>query len=282
MEQEKQKLRFSVAISVYKNDSAVFVNRALESITKRQTVKPDEVVLVVDGPIPSEVNEVIEKYVAEYDCFKVIRLPENKGLGNALRLAVENSSFDLIARMDSDDVSLENRFEQQLKIFESDSTIDVVGGDISEFIGEEDSIVGLRNVPILDEEIKEYMKTRCAMNHVSVMYKKQAVLEAGNYIDWFWNEDYYLWIRMWQKGCRFANTGTTLVNVRVGEDMYRRRGGWKYFKSEAKLQKYMRKNKLIGFGTYFMNVTKRLIVQVLLPNKLRGWVFKKFARKKGV
>ena len=130
-----------------------------------------------------------------------------------------------------------------------------------------------------DKEIKEYMKKRCAMNHVAVMYKKSSVLRVGNYQDWPWNEDYYLWVRMLKEGCRFANTGTILVNVRVGEDMYRRRGGWRYFKSEAKLQKYMKKNKIIGFGTYVMNVAKRFIVQVLLPNKIRGWVFKKFARK---
>lgn len=270
---------FSVAMSVYKNDSPIFLDRALESITRKQTVLPDEIVLLVDGPVPEQVNAVIEKYLSEYKRFKIIRLIENKGLGNALKIAVENSSNELIARMDSDDVSLEDRFEQQLEFFKQNQNVDIVGGDITEFIEDESNIVGKRTLPKQDKEIKKYMKTRCAMNHVSVMYKKSALLRVGNYQDWTWNEDYYLWIRMLQSHCIFANTGTILVNVRVGEDMYRRRGGWKYFKSEAKLQRYMRKNKIIGLGTYVMNVIKRFIVQVLLPNKLRGWVFKKFARE---
>ena len=102
---------------------------------------------------------------------------------------------------------------------------------------------------------------------------------AGGYVDWYCDEDYYLWLRMALADMRFANVSDDLVNVRVGKEMYRRRGGMKYFKSEAKLQKWMLQRKIIGFGTYLINVTKRLIVQVLLPNRLRGWVFRKFARK---
>ena len=271
---------FSVAISVYKNDDPVFFDLALQSITKDQTEKPDEIVLIVDGPIPEALMAVVDRYEEEYPGFRAIRLPENKGLGNALRLAVENCSNELIARMDSDDISLPTRFEQQLRCFEENPELDIVGGDITEFIGESDNIVGKRIVPQMDADIKAYMQTRCAMNHVSVMYKKSAVLSVGNYIDWFWNEDYYLWIRMQQKGCTFGNTGTVLVNVRSGADMYQRRGGKKYFQSEKGLQDYMLKHKMIGFGTYGMNVLKRWIVQIALPNSVRGWVFRTFARTK--
>ena len=110
--------------------------------------------------------------------------------------------------------------------------------------------------------------------------KQYTVLLPGGYQDWFWNEDYYLWIRMWLNGAVFANTGSVLVNVRVGEEMYQRRGGSKYFESEKGLQDYMLKNKMINHSTYIKNVTKRLIIQKLMPNKLRGWVFRTFARKK--
>lgn len=269
---------FSVAISVYQKDNAVFFDRALQSITDQQTVKPSEIVLVCDGPLNDDLNAVINKYRMAYPIFKVLRLKINKGLGNALRLAVENASNELIARMDSDDVSVSDRFEQQLKYFAAHQNADIVGGNITEFIGEEDNIVGKRIVPKKDSEIKEYMKTRCAFNHVSVMYKKSAVQNAGGYLDWFWNEDYYLWIRMQLNKAVFANTGTVLVNVRVGEEMYQRRGGKKYFKSEYGLQKLMLNNKMIGYPTFIGNVGKRVIVQMLLPNKLRGWVFRKFAR----
>jgi len=269
---------FSVAMSVYIKDNALFFDRALESITELQSVKPSEIVLVCDGPLNSDLNSVIDKYQNKYPIFNVIRLSENKGLGNALRIAVENSSYDLIARMDSDDVSLPDRFEQQLRYFNDHPEIDIVGGDISEFIGTEKNIVGKRVVPTKDSEIKEYMKKRCAFNHVSVMYKKISVQSVGGYQDWFWNEDYYLWLRMQLNNLQFANTGTILVNVRVGEDMYQRRGGKRYFESEYGLQKLMYKNKIIGLGTYISNVSKRFIVQILLPNRLRGWVFKRFAR----
>lgn len=269
---------FSVAMSVYHKDNADYFDRALQSITEHQTVKPTEIVLVCDGPLNERLDAVINKYRKEYPIFKVIRLKKNKGLGNALKLAIENASYELIARMDSDDVSVPDRFEQQLKYFSTHPKADIVGGDITEFIGEESHIVGKRTVPLKNSEIKEYMKTRCAFNHVSVMYKKSAVQSAGGYLDWFWNEDYYLWIRMQLNNAVFANTGTVLVNVRVGEEMYQRRGGKKYFQSEYGLQKLMLDNKMISFPIFIGNVGKRVIIQRLLPNRIRGWVFRKFAR----
>lgn len=271
---------FSVAMSVYKSDNPDFFDRALSSITDEQTIIPNEIVLVVDGPVSNEINNVINKYEKKYEIFNVIRLEQNGGLGNALKIAVKNATHELIARMDSDDVSVSTRFEEQLKYFEINPGIDIVGGDITEFIGEENNIVGKRSVPVSNDSIREYMKTRCAMNHVSVMYKKKSVESAGGYQDCFWNEDYYLWIRMWLNGAVFANTGSVLVNVRVGEEMYQRRGGSKYFESEKGLQDYMLKNKMINHSTYIKNVAKRLIIQKLMPNKLRGWVFRTFARKK--
>ena len=269
---------FSVAMSVYHKDNADYFDRALQSITEQQTVRPAEIILVCDGPLNEKLDTVVNKYRKKYPIFKVIRLKKNKGLGNALKLAVENASNEFIARMDSDDVSVSDRFEQQLKYFSTHPKVDIVGGDITEFIGEESNIVGKRTVPLKDSEIKDYMKRRCAFNHMSVMYKKSAVQAAGGYLDWFWNEDYYLWIRMQLNNAFFANTGTVLVNVRVGEEMYKRRGGLRYFKSEAKLQKYMLHHKMIGIGRYIINIGERLILQVLMPNKIRGWVFKKFAR----
>ena len=269
---------FSVAMSVYKNDNAEFFDRALESITIKQIEKPSEIVLIVDGPVPESIDKIIDKYDALTGIIKVVRLNENKGLGNALRIAVEEASFELIARMDSDDISLPDRFQTELQAFMNDDSLDVVGGDISEFIGEETNVVAKRCVPMNDYEIKKYMKKRCPLNHVSVMYKKSSVLKCGNYKDLFWNEDYYLWIRMAINGAKMANTGKIAVNVRTGEDMYKRRGGFKYFKSELFLQKLLLRNRIISFPLYVMNVLKRFIVQVLLPPRLRGFVFRTVAR----
>jgi hypothetical protein len=196
-----------------------------------------------------------------------------------MRVAMDVVDCELIARMDSDDVSAPTRFEEQLNFFAAHPEVDVMGGDISEFVGEEENIVAYRRVPATDAEIKNYMRKRCPLNHVTVMFKKSAVLEAGGYIEQFWNEDYYLWIRMAEHGAIMANTCTVLVNVRTGQDMYSRRGGKKYFKSEMFLQNYMLQRKMISMPTYVDNIAKRWVVQRLLPTQLRGLVFRTFARK---
>lgn len=206
--------------------------------------------------------------------FNPIYLPENKGLGNALRVALENASHELVARMDSDDVSYPLRFQKQLAIFSSDKSVDIVGGDITEFVDEENDMIGKRTVYSTDEEIKEDMKKRCAMNHVSVMYKKCAVQKSGGYIDWPWNEDYYLWIRMIQHGCRFANVPESIVNVRTGDAMSSRRGGKAYFKSEKDIQKYMYDNRMISFPRYLYNVAIRFGGEMLASNKMRSLLYK--------
>ena len=171
---------FSVVISVYKNDKAENFDLALRSITIEQSVKPQEVVLVVDGPVSEEINQVIRKYETLQTNFNVIRLETNQGLGNALKIATQKCTNELVAHMDSDDISVPTRFEQQIALFASHPQLDIVGGDITEFIDDEDNVVSKRTVPRVDEDIKEYMKHRCAMNHVTVMYKKSAVLNAGN------------------------------------------------------------------------------------------------------
>lgn len=273
-------VNFSVVTSVYRNDKPEFVREALDSMLVNQAVKPSEIVLVQDGPVPSTLELLLFEYEKKYsDVIHMIRLEKNGGLGNALRLGVENALYDIVARMDSDDICLPDRFEKQLRYLEQHSECDIVGGQMTEFIGDASNIVGKRVVPEDNEAIYKFMKSRCALNHVTVMFRKKTVLRVGNYQDWFWNEDYYLWVRMMMSGCVFANLPDVLVNVRSGEDQYARRGGMKYFKSELGIQKLMLDNHLINRGGYFINVVKRLIVQLLLPNWLRGWVFRTFARK---
>ena len=269
--------QFSVILSVYGRDNPAWFALAVESI-RNQTRMPAEIILVVDGPVPEELDQVISGYES-LELFHVIRLEKNVGLGEARRIGLANCKTPLAAVMDADDLSVETRFARQMEAFEQDPRLSVVGGYIDEFITDPKAPVGRRVVPQSHEEICQYMKTRCPMNHVTVMFKTAEVNRAGGYMDWFWDEDYYLWVRMYLSGARFANLPEVLVNVRVGEDMYRRRGGWKYFSSEARLQKYMWKHRIIGLPTYILNVLKRLILQVLMPNWLRGWVFRRFARE---
>ena len=273
--------KFSVCMSVYKNDRPEYVDIAIQSIFIKQTVKPNEIVLVVDGPISMELESLIDNYSTKYsEIFTIIKLEKNQGLGNALRVAVEKVKYDWVARMDSDDIAAPDRFEKQKSFLQANLDVDIVGGQITEFIDVESNIVGLRNVPLLSADINVYIKARCPFNHMTVMFRKDKILAVGNYIDWHYNEDYFLWIRMFLAGCQFANLPETLVNVRVGKEMYQRRGGWKYFLSEAKLQKYMFDNDIIGIIRFAYNVLGRFVIQILMPNKLRGFVFQKLFRVK--
>ena len=273
-----ENIKFSISISVYKNDNPEYFIQALNSIIS-QTIKPSEIVLVVDGPVTKSIDKVIEQFEKTFENFKTVRLKENKGHATARQIGIENTQYDIVALMDSDDISVPNRFEKQLSIFKNDKKLSVLGGQIHEFIDSTYNVVGLRNVPLDDAAIKSYLKSRCPMNQVTVMFRKSAILAVGGYIDWHYEEDYYLWIRMVQASYKFQNLPLNLVNVRVGKEMYNRRGGYKYFKSEAKLQTYMWKHKIISFPRYIFNVVVRLIVQVLLPNNVRGYIFQKLFRK---
>lgn len=273
--------KFSVSMCVYGKDNPEYFDAAIASIVN-QTVKPAEIVLVVDGPIPREIDAVIEKYRANLTdiVFRPIYLEQNVGHGEARRICFDNCKFELIALMDADDLSVRDRFEKQLNYFDDNKDVSVVGGYIHEFINAPINCVGKRIVPPDDVDIKEYMKKRCPMNQVTVMFRKNDIASVGGYIDWYCEEDYYLWIRLALAGFKFGNINANLVDVRVGEEMYSRRGGIKYFMSEAKLQSFMLKNKIVSPVRYIINILERLIIQVFIPNKLRGFIFQKLARQK--
>ena len=272
--------RFSVCMATYKNDDPENLRTAINSIYTNQTVKPSEVILVVDGQIPDTLRTVISEMQDQIDVLNVIYLEQNMGHAVARQTGVEAAATPLIALMDADDISISERFEMQLRAFQQHPDVTVVGGLIHEFVGEPTNVVGTRVCPQLDIDIKKYLKSRCPMNQVTVMFKKENVMSVGGYQDWYCEEDYYLWIRLTLAGFKFFNLQENLVNVRVGDKAYQRRGGYRYFKSEAKLQKYMFSKNIISCWRYMYNVLIRLIVQVLMPNAIRGWVFQKFARSK--
>lgn len=267
--------KYSVLMSLYKKEHSEYFKLALDSMIN-QTAKPDEIVLVEDGPLTDELYAVVDEYKPY---LHIVINKQNLGLGLALNRGLLACRNEFVARMDTDDIAVIDRCEKQLQYFELHSDTTILGGQIEEFVANPDIVVGKRIVPEIDQEIKKYMKKRCPFNHMTVMFKKSDVIKAGNYQDWFWNEDYYLWIRLALEGCVFANLPNTLVHTRVGDGMYQRRGGDKYYKSEIALQKLMLKSKMIGYGTYLSNCGKRLVLEKIMTNKMRGWVFQKFARK---
>ena len=162
--------KFSVLMSVYKNDKPEFLYCAIKSVTLLQTLQPSEVILVIDGPISVELNNCIKMLMEEIPYIRPIRLLENKGLGNALYEGLLACSFEIVMRMDSDDISVPNRFEKQIRYMEMHPDVSVLGGQISEFIDTEDNVVGYRVVPQTPEEIAHVIKWRCPFNHMSVAF----------------------------------------------------------------------------------------------------------------
>lgn len=270
---------FSVLMSVYHHDTPVHFRQAVESVTVRQTLPPSEVVLVVDGPLGPELETTVLDLARKIPVIKVVRLEKNSGLGNALRIGLEHVSHDLIVRMDADDISLPYRFEHQIAYMQAHPECDILGGQIAEFVDTESNIVGKRIVPCDNQAIHARLKGRCPFNHVSVAASKTSILKAGSYMDWHFNEDYYLWIRMAENGCTFANLPEILVNVRIGKETYERRGGWRYFISEKKLQDYMLRRKITAWPRYLFNISARFAIQVALPHKIRGVFFRKLFRE---
>ncbi len=269
---------FSVLMSVYNNDKAEFFNEALLSVY-RQTYMPDEVMLVVDGPVSSKIKSVIEHFSSKHNSLNVIWLPKNKGHGNAKRVGLQNCKNELIAIMDSDDICVLERFEKQINYFHKHPDVSIVGGTIAEFKNSIENLIGRRALGANHDEISKNLKLRCPMNHMTVMFKKSEVDRAGGYQDWYHNEDYYLWIRMFINGSKFANLKETIVYVRVDENFYLRRGGLKYFFSESRLQLFMYKNGVINPIQLFFNILIRFIIQLIMPNKVRGIIFRKLFRR---
>ena len=269
---------FSVIMSVYKNDNPEQLRTALHSIIN-QTLPPNEIVVVVDGAIPASLDNVLKDISQEYTHLHVHYEPVNKGLGAALNIAVSKAKYDYLARMDSDDISLPNRFELQMNEFRIDNTLSLVGGMITEFVDTPNNIVSKRILPCSDKDIKQFMKSRCSLNHMTVIMKKEDLLKAGNYQPDFRQEDYFLWARMILAGCTFKNVPQVVVNVRSGYEQFARRGGLTYYKDVLGLNTWFYKHGLISLPRLLLNLAVRGIVQLLLPNALRTFVYTKFIRK---
>ena len=211
-------------MSVYKNEKVEFFKQAMDSVLS-QTLPPEEIVLIRDGEVYEELQKAIDEYIEKYpELFTYVPLEENKGLGNALRIGVEKARNELIARMDTDDICVSDRFEKQIRFMEENLQVDIVGANIAEFTETPEKIVDYRTVPSSHEQIISLMKARNPLNHVTVVFRKQSVLNVGNYQSFYLFEDWYLWLRMYLQNCKFANLQDSLVNVRIAE-MAGHRGG---------------------------------------------------------
>lgn len=269
---------YSVLMSVYIREEAQFLRSAMESIWN-QTIPTDDFVLVCDGPLTKELDGVIAEMQLQHEnTLHVIRLKTNRGLGNALNVGIKYCQHEIIARMDSDDISRPERCQKQLSLFKTKTDIGICSGIVEEFTESTDVIDARRVPPETQEEIMSFAKKRNPFNHPCVMYKKSLVELAGGYKDFFLLEDYYLWVRILQKGVHGYNIQEPLLWMRAGSNMYKRRAGWKYAKSQKALFKYMRDSGFISGFQYYKSITTRLISS-MMPNSIRTAMFKIFMRR---
>lgn len=271
------RIKFSVLLSLYYKENPLFLQESLDSIF-RQTLPPDEVVLMEDGPLTQELYQVVNTFSSSHPEMKVIALKENGGLGKALNEGLKHCSHELVARMDTDDICKPERFAKQVAFLEKHPDIDVVGAWIDEFQKDVFHIVSTRKLPETSEEILLFGKKRNPMNHPVVMFRKKAVEAAGGYKSFYLFEDYYLWVRMLLSGARFYNIQESLLLFRCSPEMFKRRGGLRYACVETRFQWRLYRLGYLTLARTCLNICIRFSARIL-SNELRGWVYKKMLRK---
>lgn len=269
---------YSVLMSVYYKERSEWLKESIQSMLN-QTIKPAEIVIVKDGKLSPELNAVIEEFENNYPkLFHIVPLETNVGLGPALAAGLKNCHYDYIARMDSDDISAPTRCEKQLKHFEQDDSLDIVGCFEVEFEHSMDVPVSIHKVPETDAEIKKFMKRRCALLHPTVIYKKESVLKAGNYHNVRLYEDYDLFMRMvLEQDCCSYNVQEGLYYMRINDAFYERRGGIKYLKTVVSFKYRQYLKKYMSLKDFIVSAGGQAVV-CLLPNRMRKMFYIKFLR----
>lgn len=271
---------YSALMSVYGRDRAEWFRAAVQSMLD-QTIPPKEFVLVCDGPLEPELEDVLAVFLREYpDVIQTVRLPENGGLGHALQQGLLRCRCEFVARMDADDIAVKDRVERQLAALATQPEASVIGGQIAEFTEKPEQVTGYRVVPVRGKEIRTTAAFRNPMNHVTVVFRRQDVLDVGGYRDFPGFEDYDLWARMLCEGKHLLNLQDVLCYVRINRDTYRRRGGLSYFQSAVAMQKELRRCGLVTRVQYGRNLMVRCLGTVILPAGLRGWLFRTCMRKR--
>lgn len=268
---------FSVLLSVYQNEQSGNLKDALESISLNQSIEPNEIILVKDGLLTPELEEMISRLEKRIDYLKVFGYKKNQGLGYALNFGLKRCTNELVFRMDTDDIACPNRFKTQLKYFAKNPEIAILGSKIEEFNQNPGDLEQFRNVPLTSEEIQKNKFRRNPFNHMTVLYKKSVVEEVGGYKDMPGYEDYYLWMRL-LKHYKGINLDKSLVFARIGNDMMKRRHGLEFFKKEFQFQRRLLAENLISPLSFYKNLIIRCFPRVL-PIYILKIIYSKILRK---
>ncbi|WP_170999596.1 glycosyltransferase [Paucilactobacillus kaifaensis] len=268
---------FSVLISVYNKEKPTFLREALKSIAN-QTLMPKECILVQDGIISRELLNVIKSFKNEKFKLIEVKLDKNVGLGKALSAGTKLVTTDWIARMDSDDIAVSNRFKIQFDILKKNKDVAVVGGQIEEFYGDKKNIIGKRTVPRNYEDVNIFFKTRNPVNHPTAIINKKALMEVGGYESFEGFEDYYLWSKFIYRNYKIINVKETVLFMRANNGMYGRRGGFKYLLNFYKLKYGFFNSGLISFTQYLFGCLI-MTLSVISPRYVRKWIYRIFLHK---
>ncbi|MEJ7629682.1 MAG: glycosyltransferase [Nocardioidaceae bacterium] len=271
--------QFSLLMSVYGGDDPGWLEAAYRSVVHDQTRRPDDVVLVQDGPVPAHVGEMIATLVATSPVpARLLVLDSNVGLGPALDQGMAACAHDIVARMDADDIALPRRFEVQLPAVEAGA--DLVGSSLLEFGSSAEDIVGRRVPPQDPDEIVRYSRFHQPFNHPTIVYRRSAVQAVGGYRSLPLMEDYLLFAKMIQHGARVANVAEPLVLYRVGAGAYARRGGVTLLKSEWALQRRLHSLGFTSRAQFARNVAVRGTYR-LVPERLRRAAYRRWIAHRG-
>lgn len=264
---------YSVLMSVYAKECSLFLSESMKSVFN-QTCKTNDFVLVVDGPIGKELQDVVDFYLKEnQEILKVIKIEKNGGLGNALKIGLKECKNEYVMRADSDDISLPKRAEKSLFLMERDD-LDVMSSTVELIDSQTEEHLGYRNVPLSYEDIVSFSKRRCPFNHPSVFFKKTSVENVGGYLPLLYKEDYFLWVRMLQNGAVAENTSECLVKMRVNSSTIGRRKNKEALSSQKRLMQYMKETK-------YNSILDRLVSKAgfeflyFAPSWLASYLYKK-------
>lgn len=261
---------FSCLIPISHNESTKNVQECLNSIFN-QTLPPNEVIVIIDGKLNNNLKRILKRYD-----LKIFELKNQKGITYALNYGLKMCKYDIVARMDSDDICAIDRFETQINLFKNNNNLELIGGQILEF--DNKSYKNKRLVPLNINEIIKYSKFRNPFNHMTIMFKKNVILNNDGYKDIPFFEDYYLWTKLLKNNINALNIDKVLVYARTDYNHIKRRGGYKYIKCIYNFEKQLYNDNYINLSTFIFNIILRCSIS-LLPYKIRSLFYEFFLRK---
>lgn len=264
---------YSVLMTVYKKDNHKFVKQSIDSMIN-QTIKTNDFVIICDGELTDELNSLLDEYKCKYNYINIYRLKENVGLGAALRFGLTKCKNRLVARMDDDDISYENRCEKELKHFEENPNVVIVGSYVNEFESNSDDILRMKAVPEKQSDILLFSKRRNPFNHSTVMFDKEKIIKIGNYSKMRTNQDVELWVRALNNGCEGYNIPEPLVLFRFDSSTYRRRKDWKNVKLMIEIWgNFLKKGYCTKIDLFCVSVMQ--IGVFIMPERIVRWAYNK-------